>query len=100
MNGKRIQLVAVRQSDNDAYLFKAPRWSCTPGDEVTVATRHGEARGTVLMVCDTDDREEADKIAAAFGAKRPLSTVLSVLKRKDLVFDEKDWNDDEEAIPV
>ena len=95
MNGKRIQLAAVRQSDNDAYLFRAPWMSCRPGDEVTVLTRHGEARGTVLMVCDTEDKAEADAIAAAFGAKRPLSTVLSVLRKQDLVFDESDWNDEE-----
>lgn len=92
---KWIQLVVVRLSDDDAFLFRAPRFSCKPGDEVEVATRRGQARGRVLFTDDfalPDRWKDVERIVKAFGAQWPICPVVSRLAVTDMKFDDSDWN--------
>ena len=96
MKGKWIQLVAVRLGENDAYLFRAPKGSCKPGDEVNVMTRHGQDRGKVLITKDTNEREEVDTIVTVFKAKWPLAPIVSKLTNVDLTFTQDDWREEDD----
>lgn len=98
-----IQLVMVRfEPAHDAYLYRAPRWECHPG-ELVVVNFGGKRQGTVLMVEDQDmaseyGRERVMDIVKAFGAKWPLLPVMSTVHEYEIEFDEEDWapEDDEE----
>ena len=96
MKGKWIQLVAVRLGESDAYLFRAPKGRCKPGDEVNVMTRHGQDRGKVLITKDTNEREEVDTIVTVFKAKWPLAPIVSKLTNQELVFGSEDWREEDD----
>lgn len=98
-----IQLVMVRfEPAHDAYLYRAHRFACDPGD--TVLVNFGGSRyGKVLAVIDKDIASESNRkdvmdIVKAFGAKWPLLPVMSTVHEYEIEFDEEDWapEDDEE----
>ena len=99
---KYVQLVAVRVNDgtHDAYLYRAPRWECHPG-ELVVVNFGGKRQGTVLMVEDQDmaseyGRERVMEVVKAFGAHWPLQPVLLRLVAKEPVPDEDDWKEEDD----
>ena len=103
---KWIQLVAVRVNDgsHDAYLYRAPRFACDPGD-IVVVNFGGDRQGTVLMTwdacVDTDvKKQEAMDIVKAFGSRWPLQPIKLRLIRKEVFFDEEDWSEEESDDPV
>ena len=99
---KWMQLVVVRINDgsHDAYLYRAPRFACNPGDTVTV-NWGGKRQGTVLMIWDAcvdgeRKKQEAMAITEAFGANWPPQPVLSIITEKELCFDNEDWAPEQE----
>lgn len=105
MKEQWIQLVMVRfEPAHDAYLYRAHRFSCEPGD--TVLVNFGGSRyGTVLSVADEDlrnpdRRKTVMRVVKAFGATWPLPPVLKLVHEEDIEFDEDDWSeeDDHDAV--
>lgn len=91
-----IQLVMVRfEPAHDAYLYRAPRFSCEPGDTVLV-NFDGTRYGKVLAAVDKNLAYESDykavrRVADAFGAVWPLPPVLKLVREESLEFDSDDW---------
>lgn len=97
-----IQLVVVRVPENshDAYLYRAPRFMCDPGDIVLV-NFGGTRQGKVLMTINGDissehKRDEVMDIVRAFDARWPLQPVEGVLITKNPSWDEDDWTPEDD----